>query len=156
MLRLWKYKTSYEVISRVIAKFYWKLGRFEPSSSSTKELHDWSLKRWQRGLVKHFSSSRPEWPDVGVKSRLIFSKNYPHLFNVKSPFFHHCQKLLKHIWVTFARRFVHRNFQKSPNLVTLWIATHDSMATKSTRKKSLSADASFGINRWFFWLRRIG
>ena len=47
------------------------------------------------------------------------SKKCPLQFNIKSAIFHNSLKMLLNIWATFARNFVPKNFQKSPNLVTL-------------------------------------
>ena len=44
-----------------------------------------------------------------------FPKKYPHQFNIKSAIIHNSDK---YIQATFARNFVRKNFQKSPNLVT--------------------------------------
>ena len=46
-------------------------------------------------------------------------KKYPHQFNVKSSIFHNSPKFLVNIWATFARNFVPKNFEKSPNPFTL-------------------------------------
>ena len=63
------------------------------------------------------------WPDVGVKSSPIFSKSCPKCsqcrFYIRVRFFKIATKKLSIIWASFGKSFVAKNFQKSPNLVTL-------------------------------------
>ena len=42
-----------------------------------------------------------------------------HQFKLKSAVLRHNRNILLNVWATFARNFVPKNFQKSPNLVTL-------------------------------------
>ena len=51
---LWKYKKLETVHQgKWVTKFDWQLGRYEPSSPSTKELHDRSVPRYLEQLQKH-------------------------------------------------------------------------------------------------------
>ena len=76
------------------------------------------------------------WPDVGVKSSPIFSKSCPKCsqcrFYIRVRFFKIAQRVAI-ILATFARDFVTKNFQKSPNLVTLsstdWLMMHTNTLT---------------------------
>ena len=66
---------------------------------------------------------RPVWPDIVVQSSRNVSKSCPKSsigsFYIRVRFFNVAQKL-PIFWATFVRHFVAKNFQKSPNLVTLW------------------------------------
>ena len=60
------------------------------------------------------------WPDVVVgRSSKSCPKKYMHQFKLKSAVLRHNRNILLNVWATFARNFVPKNFQKSPNLVTL-------------------------------------
>ena len=92
--------------------FYIKIAINSFRKSQKNEMKKWSKKR-----------TREVWTDVGVKSSPIIShklpKKYPHQFNVKSDLFQISPKMLLNIWTIFAKSSVPKNFQKSPNLVTL-------------------------------------
>ena len=68
------------------------------------------------------------WPDVRVKSSPIFSKSCSKISTSvkhKKCHFHNRPKMFLNIWATFAWNFVPKNFQKSPNLVTLATSLHE-------------------------------
>ena len=63
------------------------------------------------------------WPDNGIKSSPNVSKSYPRSSRIsfyKRVRFFKIAKKVPIIWATFDRNFVTNNYQKSPNLVTLW------------------------------------
>ena len=73
-------------------------------------------------FVAQIQSLDSAWQEVGVKSSPNVSKSYPrsshNSFCIRVRYFKISQKLLI-IWASFSRNFVTKNFQKSPNLVTL-------------------------------------
>ena len=79
---------------------------------------------------------RPVWPDVGVKSCPNVTKSHSRSsqisFYIRVRFFKIAQRVAI-ILATFARDFVTKNFQKSPNLVTLsstdWLMMHTNTLT---------------------------
>ena len=74
------------------------------------------LERWSmlfNALPAKFSATR-----CWNKKLPNFSKNSHSSFYLKSDFFKMDQKL-QNIWITLVRKCVAKNFQKSPNLVTL-------------------------------------
>ena len=68
-------------------------------------------------------ASRPVWPDAGIKSSQKFQllpKMNTQQFLLKSDDFQNSLKKQLNIWAIFKWKCVSKNFQKSPNLVTLF------------------------------------
>ena len=70
----------------------------------------------------------PVWPDVGIKSDQNFQigscqKSKQNSFFSKCGIFQNTHKSCTNIWASFIRTIVAKNFQKSPNLVTLVVTT---------------------------------
>ena len=58
------------------------------------------------------------WPDIGINCSSIFAKELAAVFS-KKVLLSQLAKMSRNFWATFVRKFVVKNFQKSPNLVTL-------------------------------------
>ena len=119
LLCLW----NYETIRRAITKFDWQLGRYEPSSPSTKELHDRSVPRYLEQLQKHpkakkikkklttsvtrFGEISPLWQKLKVFGKFLIS-----YFQILSLLWQNCDII--------GLVFIVANGQILQNNLTIW------------------------------------
>jgi len=88
---------------------------------------------------------------------------YPQQIYLKSDVFQNSPKGPQNILATLARKFVTKNFQKSPNLVTLVVSTDDGLKFKpngpypkvflQTHQNKCSISAQFKVRAHYYFFR---